>query len=315
MNFLLRRSGARNAEMKKKRSPPKSEPLQPLAEVFGHLIDDQSSKGIRYRGNRLCQFNNKVPNCTKDKAKNPLGVCSVYHHSTPVITCPIRFREDWLITDDAASFFFRESSSWSSLTEVRLNDVYGKSAGNIDVVLVAYDAKGKIYDFGALEVQAVYISGNVRDPFEYYMKNPKSHAKMDWSTQPNYPRPDYLSSSRKRLAPQLLFKGGILHSWGKKIAVALNKSFFETLPKMKKVSKSKAEIVWLIYDLELDNNKGQGGFALKKVDQIYTEFEPALLSITTPVPGNINNFVRMLQEKLDEQLETPPTTKIIEKPF
>jgi len=138
---------------------------QPLAEVFGYLTTDQSEKAIRYRTHRLCPFNNKVPNCTKDKAKDPLGVCSIYHENHPVITCPIRFREDWIITDDAASFFFPDDATWSSLTEVRLNDSQGKSAGNIDVVLVAYDDKGKIYDFGALEVQAVYISGNVREPF------------------------------------------------------------------------------------------------------------------------------------------------------
>jgi hypothetical protein len=211
-------------------------PSQPLAEVFGYPITDQSAKAKRYRTHRLCPFNNKVPNCTKDKAKNPLGVCSIYHERNLVITCPIRFREDWIITDDAASFFFSKGTSWSSLPEVRLNDANGKSAGNVDVVLVAYNKKGKIVDFGAVEIQAVYISGNVRDPFEHYMKSPKAHKSMDWSTQPNYPRPDYLSSSRKRLAPQLLFKGGILHSWGKKTVVALNKGFFETLPHLKKTA-------------------------------------------------------------------------------
>ena len=246
--------------------------IQPLAEVFGHLVDDQSPKAIRYHSRRLCPFNNKVPNCTKDKAKNPLGVCSVFHDGIPAITCPIRFREDWLITDDAASFFFGDGTAWSSLTEVRLNDAHGKSAGNIDVVLVAYDDNGKIFDFGALEIQAVYISGNVRDPFEYYMKNPKAHAQMDWSNQPNYPRPDYLSSSRKRLVPQLLFKGGILHSWRKKTAVALNKSFFETLPPLKTVSKSKADISWLIYDLRLVKEDGQERFTLTKIDEVFTEF-------------------------------------------
>lgn len=239
----------------------------------------------------------------------------MFHNDTPVITCPIRFREDWIITDDAASFFFDDNTSWSSLTEVRLNDAHGKSAGNIDVVLVAYDDNGKILDFGSLEIQAVYISGNVRDPFEYYMKNTKSNKKMDWSNQPNYPRPDYLSSSRKRLAPQLLFKGGILHAWRKKIAVALNKSFFETLPPLTKVSKSKAEIAWLIYELKLFQDDKQNRFRLTKIDEVFTEFEPALLSITTPSPGNINDFIKVLQEKLDEQLETPPNNKIIEEPF
>ena len=64
----------------------------------------------------------------------------------------------------------------------------GRSAGNIDVVLVAYDDNGRVYDFGALEIQAVYISGNVRDPFEYFMKDLQGRASMDWSKEPNYPR-------------------------------------------------------------------------------------------------------------------------------
>jgi len=293
------------------------DPAQPLAEVFGHLITDHSEKADRYRSLRLCPFNNKVPNCTKDKAKDPLGVCSIYHEGKPVITCPIRFREDWIITDAATSFFFRKGTTWSSLTEVRLNDSNGKSAGNIDVVLVAYDGDGKVYDFGALEIQAVYISGNVRDPFAYFMKDPKARASMDWSNEPNFPRPDYLSSSRKRLAPQLLFKGGILHGWRKKIAVALNKSFFDTLPKLRRVSRSKADIAWLIYDLELigERKEGPRRYSLKKVDEVFTEFESALVSITTPSPGKIEDFIRLLQEKLDEQLETPPVNKTIEKPF
>lgn len=289
----------------------------PLAEVFGYLPSDSADKAVRYRSHRLCPFNNKVPNCTKDKAKDPLGVCSIYHEDHPVITCPIRFREDWIITDDAASFFFKDGTTWSSLTEVRLNDAYGKSAGNIDIVLVAYDDKGKVYDFGALEIQAVYISGNVREPFKHFMEDPANRSSMDWTKEPNYPRPDYLSSSRKRLAPQLLFKGGILHSWQKKIAVALNRSFFNTLPSLTTVSKDKAEIAWLIYDLELAKEEGceSGRYFLKKVDEVFTGFEPALLSITRPSPGRIDDFMKLLQEKLDDQMETPPTNNTIEKPF
>jgi len=83
---------------------------QPLAEVFGFLVTDQSEKARCFRNKRLCPFNNKVPNCTKDKAKSPLGVCSIYHEDRPVITCPIRSREDWIITDDASSFFFEETA-------------------------------------------------------------------------------------------------------------------------------------------------------------------------------------------------------------
>lgn len=290
---------------------------QPLAEVFGHLVTDQSVRAARYRSHSLCPFNNKVPSCTKDKAKSPLGVCSIYHGGRPVITCPIRFREDWLITDDAASFFFASGATWTSLTEIRLDDAHGKSAGSIDVVLVAYDERGRVHDFGALEIQAVYISGNVRGPFEYYMGDPKARAGMDWTNEANYPRPDYLSSSRKRLAPQLLFKGGVLNSWGRRIAVALSKGFFETLSPLKAVPKDKADIASLVYDLELvqEEDKGSSRLTLRKVEEIYTRFEAALVSITTPSPGKVEDFIRLLQERLDEQLEAPPTNSAIERPF
>jgi hypothetical protein len=37
----------------------------PLAEVFGHTTLDCSDRAKRFRKNKLCPFNNKVPNCTK----------------------------------------------------------------------------------------------------------------------------------------------------------------------------------------------------------------------------------------------------------
>jgi hypothetical protein len=178
----------------------------------------------------------------------------VFHDDEVVITCPIRFRQNWLIADDAADFFFPADATWTTLTEVRLKDADGGSAGNIDIVLCAYDDAGKVYDFGALEVQAVYISGNVRNPFEHYMEASAKRIDMDWTREENYPRPDYLSSSRKRLAPQLIFKGGIINAWNKKTAVALNKGFFDTLPKLPEVSKAEADIAWLIYDLKTKRN-------------------------------------------------------------
>ncbi len=230
---------------------------------------------------------------------------------SPVITCPIRFREQWIIAEDAAGFFFAPNTSWTSITEVRLKDAVGKSAGNIDLVLVSYNEKGKLVDFGALEVQAVYISGNVREPFEHFMENPQANSAMDWSGELYYPRPDFLSSSRKRLAPQLLFKGGIIHAWGKKSAVALDRKFFSTLPKLKEVEKSEAEIAWFVYDIILDttNNK----YVLSQIEAIYTKFSEALLEITVSKPGKIGEFVKVLQSKLDRKHLTPPSNKRLDQ--
>ena len=289
-------------------------PEHPLAEVFEYAASDMSPSATRHRKNRLCPFNNKVPNCTKDKAQNPLGVCSVLHGQEVVITCPIRFRQEWIITDDAAEFFFQPNATWTALTEVRLKDAGGGSAGNIDIVLCAYDQAGKVYDFGALEVQAVYISGNVRNPFESYMENPKLRFAMDWTQEENYPRPDYLSSSRKRLAPQLLFKGGILNAWNKKSAVALNKSFFETLPKLPEVPKEQADIAWLIYDLKPPAKPGSH-YELFREKVVYTQFGAALKQITKSCPGKMEDFLRQIQTKVDEKLENPPNNQTIEDPF
>jgi len=277
-------------------------PKQPLAEVFGFPIVNQSPEAARYRSKRLCPFNNKVPNCTKDKANDPLGVCSVREGDEVAITCPVRFREDWIIADDAAAFFFPPGAKWTSLTEVRLNDKYGKSAGNTDVVLVSYDDHGHVTDFGSCEVQAVYISGNIRAPFEYYMQDQANRFNMDWAGKPNYPRPDYLSSSRKRLAPQLIFKGGILHGWRKKQAVAIHSSFFSTLPTLIEVDEKDAEIAWLIYDLKHDDS--QKLYKLTRRRTVYTEFEPALLKITKADAGPVETFIEHLQTKLDEKLDS-----------
>ncbi len=277
-------------------------PDHPLAEIFGFPADNQTARASRYRQHRLCPFNNRVANCTKDKAADPLGVCSIFEGENQVaITCPVRFRQEWLVTEDAASFFFPPGATWTSLTEVRLNDATGRSAGNIDLVLVAYDDRGRLIDFGALEVQAVYISGNVRRPFEAYMQDPAGHAALDWSSARNYPRPDYLSSSRKRLVPQLLYKGGILKAWNKRQAVALHRGFFDTLPHLPAVAPAEAEIAWLVYDLELD--AGHNQYNLRLAETVFTRFDTVLEQIATPRPGSMNEFIALLQDKLDEKLD------------
>lgn len=277
---------------------------QPLAEVFGYPISNQTEEAVRHRAKRLCPFNNKVPNCTKDKANDPLGVCSIYDGPAIAVTCPVRLRENWLLADDAAAFFFPSGINWTSLVEVRLKDKHGQSAGNVDVVLVAYDERGKVVDFGSVEIQAVYISGNVRLPFEYFMQDPAQNAAMDWHGRALFPRPDYLSSSRKRLAPQLLFKGGIFHAWNKKQAVVIHRGFYQTLPSMNQVAPADADLAWLIYDLEHDPQ--QNRYRLVKSATVYTKFTPTMLKITTAEPGPVEGFMETLQAKLDDKLEQNP---------
>src|SRR5262249_32156632 len=154
-------------------------------------------------------------------------------------------------------------------------------------------------DFGSLEVQAVYISGNIRTAFAHYMSDPEANANMDWTKRKYYPRPDYLSSSRKRLAPQLIFKGGILHAWGKKQAVAVDSSFFATFPILKEVDQSEAEVAWLIYDLQHDALSNRRRLVRNRT--VYTRFTAALDTITKSEPGDVQEFMDQLQQRLDEK--------------
>jgi len=279
------------------RSNRKNAPKQPMAEVFGFPLDNFSPEASRHRTYRLCPFNNKSPNCTKDKVGDPLGVCSIFYPGGTTITCPVRFREQWQIVELAATFLFPAGARWTSLPEVQLNDRQGKRAGNIDLVLAAYDGEGKIVDFGSLEIQAVYISGNIRSAFAHYIADPSMGYDMDWSRERNYPRPDFLSSSRKRLVPQLMFKGGILHRWGKKQAVAVDRAFFETLPLLPSVPREQASLAWFIYDLVLDSASKR--FHLTHTETVYTAFETALARINVAEPPLLDEFMTQLQKRFD----------------
>lgn len=269
--------------------------LQPLGEVFGFPIENESARAIRYRENKLCPFNNIVSNCTKNSIEFPLGVCSLNHKDNNVIICPIRFREDWSIISDAANFIFDEKNAWTHVGEVRLNDKHGKSAGNIDYVLVSYDDNGRVIDFGSLEVQSVYISGNLTGPFTAYLNEPSP--QFSWMQALKYPKPDYLSSSRKRLIPQIIAKGSILKQWNKKQAVALQVSFYNTLPSLPEFEKSESDFALFLYDLVPQKDSMTLSLKLQRI--VYTQFASALEQIAKFEAGSIDQFTNLLQKKLD----------------
>jgi len=268
---------------------------QPLAEVFGFPTSNEEERARRYRDNKLRPFNNIVSNCTKNSLDFPLGVCSLNHKGKNVIICPVRFREDWIIISDAARFIFKEKAKWTHVGELRLNDNHGKSAGNIDYVLVSYDDKGRVLDFGSLEVQAVYISGNLTGLFTAYLENPTTD--LIWSQSLKYPKLDYLSSSRKRLIPQIIAKGSILKRWNKKQVVAIQTSFYNTLPVLPEFDKSESDFAFFLYDLVPNEHNNTLSLKLQRV--VYTKFTNALEQIAKFEAGPINEFTSLLQRKLD----------------
>jgi len=277
---------------------------QPLAEVFGFPIDNDSEAAKRARKLRLCPFSNKGPNCSKDKAENPLGVCSIHHDGRTTIVCPVRFRENWIIIEESAKLFFPPTATWTTFTDIKLFDKNENSLGILDFVLVQYDHKGAVVNFGILETQASYVTKNLRRPFEAFVRHPLEYLQKGYLGQ--VPYPDFSSSIQRRMAPRLIFKGSIFHTWQKKMAIAIDKSLFDTLPELIHVNEDQSEVIWLIYELELDPILGIRRLVHSKT--VFTLFEPTLFEITHIHAGPLEEFVTNLQDRLDERLDSlyPP---------
>ncbi len=158
------------------------------------------------------------------------GVCSLQRYEEsgepagePVIVCPARFDEDGQLLRWLADIvgFQHETAYVAREVPFMMNRITNKAAGRIDIVL-AHTEDAAMW-FG-LEVQAVYFSGpSMSVEFERLRKSPDSP----------YPsrlrRPDWRSSSAKRLMPQLQVKGPTLRRWGSKIAVAVDRPFFDAI--------------------------------------------------------------------------------------
>jgi len=138
-----------------------------------------------------------------------------------------------------------------------------------------------------LEVQGVYISGNVRNPFEYYMENPSDRWEINWCENPNFPEPDYTSSVNRGIAPKLIFEGANVCRRRKKIAFALDQGLFERLPALTEVSKDTADIAWLVYGLSFNQSTNRRTLERKKI--AYTAFDTSLLEIARS--GATSDFV------------------------
>ena len=270
-----------------------------LAEVFGYKAENRSSEARSARERKWCPFRD-VP-CTKDSARDPLGVCSLVDENGLVITCPNRFRERGTLFDDAAAFAFGSRDRTTVIPEVPFlrSTVGSAKLGKIDFVICKHQ-EGQLVDFCALEVQAVYMSGaSMRPEFAHYMETGEV-------TEPHGERhADYRSSSHKRLMPQLMVKVPALRRWGKKLIIAVHDDFFGWLPDCPVVDPSNAELTWLVYRAEDQGNR----YHLALKETVPTTLEDAVTSLTAAVPPPRKEFEEELQAELAKRLHSPPTDR------
>jgi len=251
--------------------------------------------------------------CTKEG-----GVCTLrLYHSGPtadsvtiapgetaslVTTCPYRFQEGeiiyrWIgetlllhknpLLVSEIGFLEQESGGDIAVDESPKEDV-----GRIDCVLV-HPSMSPL-SWCALEVQAVYFSGgSMKREFEAL----RTRGARNLPFPSAHRRPDFRSSGPKRLMPQLQIKVPTLRRWGKKMAVVVDRPFFNSLGKMEAVKDvSSCDIAWFVVGYEQKN-----GRAVLKPDFVrLTTLERAVEGLTGGNPVALSEFEARIREKLTD---------------
>lgn len=187
------------------------------------------------------------------------GVCSLQPYGEsegaiatvegpPVIVCPNRFEQSSMLVRWLADIvqFRPEEVQLAREVPFMQSVVTQRSAGKIDLVIAA--DRHELKWFG-LEIQAVYFSGDgMTLEFEAL--------RASTSIRPPYPlgrrRPDWRSSSAKRLMPQLQVKGPTLRRWHSKLAVAVDRPFFDSTggpSDTPNLDLDAGDVIWLVPEL------------------------------------------------------------------
>jgi len=291
-----------------------------IGEWFGRVLTQMDPAERRYyarevlkdkklRHEQPCPFQTRRTDakCTKDG-----GVCSLRLYSykddgktgraagEPVTgpqggfraTCPYRFHEGldifhWVgetILGDPNPKLVGEVGflEAGATTDAQAGD----DVGRIDMVLVSDKTiEGAPMEWCALEIQAVYFSGDaMRGEFKAF-----ADESVDWVIFPaGRRRPDYRSSAPKRLMPQLQIKVPTLRRWGRKMAVVVDRAFFDSVGEMDNVTDiSNADIAWFI--VRFEEIPGRKHSRIVRDGVRYTTLERSVDGLTggRPVPKSV----------------------------
>jgi len=285
-----------------------------IAEWYGHLLSEITSDISRSLAEKALGEDTEVPPCPFQTNRPPCrkrgGVCSLVRYrkdqrgrigvseGSPVIVCPARFEEGQLLVRWLAEIvgFYPSDTRLAREVPFMESTSTGKPAGKIDLVVAKF-SKRDIKWFG-LEVQAVYFSGRgMRSEFL---------ALRDWIDSPAPPpfpgatrRPDWRSSSAKRLMPQLQIKVPTLRRWGSKVAVAVDQPFFESMggPSPKPSHDlNDGDIVWMVPELL---PTGRGGYMLSKGHWEVLTLEESRRRLLAARTISRGLFEKTLREKLE----------------
>ncbi|MFB3814636.1 MAG: NotI family restriction endonuclease [Terriglobales bacterium] len=222
--------------------------------------------------------------------------------SNLVATCPSRFEQNdtiysWVnevvLPNDVATPireipFLKRSPKLGETAESK------REAGRIDSVLVVPNTDP--LRWCPIEKQAVYFSGKkMALEFEAIAKTRGDDIQFPVISR----RPDYRSSSAKRLLPQLETKVTALSKWGKKTAVIVDEEFFrEFAPMEEEQHITNSEIVWFVVKYELEEDR----FVLKRAFTRLATLKNSIQAVIAAQPIPLPEFEATLKAKLQAKL-------------
>lgn len=228
--------------------------------------------------------------------------------------CPSRFHEGAIAFKWASQTILNQPDPLlvGEVGFLESSDTYdgseGEDVGRIDMVVVdATKPANHPLPWLALEIQAVYFSGpEMRKLFSQIERNIESGG-----TGIVYPkevrRPDYRSSGPKRLMPQLQIKIPTLRRWGKRMAIVVDRPFYESMGNMQTVAhESLSDVIWFVVDFKKDQSATR--FTLKKGSAYFMTLEEAVKGLTggTPVAQPIFEGKIMAAIKTNHLAEANP---------
>ena len=242
--------------------------------------------------------------CTKKE-----GVCSIrrYKLSDQKIsispgsdgalrtTCPYRFMEGMTVFQWVGEIIL-ENPNPRIVKEIgfleRVN-APGKDVGRIDMILVHPNLKPFLWC--ALEMQAVYFSGKkMRHEFTSIIAQ-QNNLEIPFPVINR--RPDYRSSGHKRLMPQLQTKVPTLRRWGKKLAIIVDRNFFDAMGDMGDVRDlTSCDIVWFV----VRYNESEGEAKLEPDFFRLTTLERTVEGLTGGTPIPLGEFEKKIRQKLGQ---------------
>ena len=151
----------------------------------------------------------------------------------------------------------------------------------------------------AVETQSLYFSGDkMQQEFEAYAATP---------TAVLFPagrrRPDYRSSGPKRLAPQLDVKVPGLRNWGKKMAILVDRYFFENMNRLDdaysharndRERRDNSDVIWFVVDYD-------DQLHMREYAVLFTTLESSRHALNATAPLSKGDFTQSLQQLIQDE--------------